>query len=82
MFLHLINAARPLHTQLMEVHPTMGEFTIFNQGDRAPNDGTYIETGVNSYHMGIQNPKKVSLHKGERFPDNTNHERKWIRMPK
>lgn len=60
----------------------MGEFTMFNQGDRAPNDGTYIETGVNSFHMGIQNPKKVTLHKGEQFPENTNHERKWIRMPK
>ncbi|MCR2805340.1 YjzC family protein [Paenibacillus soyae] len=60
----------------------MGEWTVFNQGDRAPNDGTYIETGVNDYHMGIEDPKKVRLHKGERFPQNTNHERKWIRMPK
>lgn len=60
----------------------MGEFTIFNQGDKAPNDGTYVETGVNSFHMGIQDPKRVTLHKGDRFPENTNHERKWTRAPK
>ncbi len=58
----------------------MGEGTIFSPGDRAPNDGTYIEDGVNSFHMGIQNPKKVKLSKGERFPETTNHERKWKRM--
>lgn len=58
----------------------MGESTVFSPGDKAPNDGTYIESGVNSFHMGIQDPKKVQLSKGERFPDTTNHERKWVRM--
>lgn len=58
----------------------MGEQTIFSPGDRAPNDGTYIEDGVNSYHTGINNPKKVNLLKGQRFPETTNHERKWKRM--
>ncbi|MCA0756364.1 YjzC family protein [Paenibacillus sp. N4] len=58
----------------------MGEWTLFSPGDRAPNDGVYIETGVNSFHMGIQNPKKVSLNRGQRFPETSNHERKWKRM--
>ncbi|SFE82957.1 YjzC-like protein [Paenibacillus algorifonticola] len=58
----------------------MGEGTLFSAGDKAPNDATYIEDGVNSFHQGIQNPQKVKLSKGQRFPDNTNHERKWKRM--
>ncbi|WP_169084062.1 YjzC family protein [Paenibacillus sp. PL91] len=58
----------------------MGEGTMFTPGDKAPNDGTYIEDGVNSFHMGIQNPKKVRLNKGDRFPQTTNHERIWRRM--
>lgn len=60
----------------------MGEFTTFNQGDRAPNDGTYVEVGVNAFHMGVEDPQRVTLRKGERFPQNTNHERKWKRAPK
>ncbi|MCK9857557.1 YjzC family protein [Paenibacillus sp. ATY16] len=58
----------------------MGEWTIFSPGDRAPNDGVYIETGDNSYHMGINNPQKVSLKRGEKFPETSNHERRWKRM--
>ncbi|MBD2871764.1 YjzC family protein [Paenibacillus arenilitoris] len=58
----------------------MGEWTKFVAGDRAPNDGVYIETGDNSFHMGIENPKKVTLKRGERFPETTNHERRWKRM--
>ncbi|WP_138754010.1 YjzC family protein [Paenibacillus sinopodophylli] len=58
----------------------MGEGTMFSPGDKAPNDGTYIEEGVNAFHMGIQNPKKVTLNKGQHFPDTSNHERKWKRM--
>src|SRR4051794_27312910 len=50
----------------------MGEWTEFNAGDRAPNEGAYIEVGENDYHMGINNPKKIHLHKGEKFPDTSN----------
>ncbi|WP_168123283.1 YjzC family protein [Paenibacillus sp. HB172176] len=60
----------------------MGQFTLFSPGDKAPNNGKYIEDGVNSYHMGIQNPKIIELEKGQHFPDTTNHERKWKKMPK
>ncbi|WP_028608675.1 YjzC family protein [Paenibacillus harenae] len=58
----------------------MGEWTTFVAGDRAPNDGTYIEHGDNSFHMGVKNPKKIQLSKGERFPETTNHERRWRLM--
>ncbi|MUT68400.1 YjzC family protein [Paenibacillus sp. NEAU-GSW1] len=58
----------------------MGEWTVFSPGDSAPNDGTYIEIGVNAFHMGVNDPKKVRLAKGERFPETSNHERKWKRM--
>ena len=60
----------------------MGEWTRFEEGDRAPNDGTYIEDGENSYHMGIQDPQQIRLTKGARFPATTNKDRKWIRKPK
>ena len=60
----------------------MGEWTLFSPGDKAPKSGTYIEDGVNSFHMGINNPQIFKLHKGDRFPNTSNHERKWKRMPK
>lgn len=59
----------------------MGERTEFNPGDRAPNAGQYIEIGENDFHMGINNPKIVTLKKGEHFPKTTNHNRKWQRKP-
>jgi hypothetical protein len=63
-----------------ELQPTMGEWTEFRPGDHAPNEGTYIEIGEASYHMGINDPKKVTLHKGERFPETSKKDRKWKRM--
>ena len=39
----------------------MGERTEFEPGDRVPNDGEYIEIGENDFHMGINDPKVVSL---------------------
>ena len=38
----------------------MGERTKFEQGFKAPNDGWYMEAGEDSFHMGINHPKKVS----------------------
>jgi hypothetical protein len=58
----------------------MGEKTLFEPGDKAPNDAEYIEVGENDFHMGINNPKKVRLSKGDRFPDNTNEDRKWKKV--
>ncbi|CAM3629865.1 YjzC family protein [Marinicrinis lubricantis] len=55
----------------------MGERTEFEPGDKAPNNGTYIEIGETAFHMGIENPKKVTLSKGDKFPETTNKDRKW-----
>ena len=58
----------------------MGERTEFNPGDKVPNDGVYIETGENDCIMGINDPKRVELKAGQRFPETGNHNRKWTRF--
>lgn len=58
----------------------MGEKTQFEPGDKAPNDGRYIEIGERSFHMGITDPQIIELKKGESFPETKNEDRKWIRM--
>lgn len=57
----------------------MGERTQFEPGDRAPNDGVYIETGEDDFHMGINDPRQVELQAGDRFPETSNDDRKWTR---
>ena len=56
----------------------LGEQTRFDAGDKAPNDGVYIEVGVKDHHMGIEDPKQIELKKGEKFPETTNDDRKWV----
>jgi hypothetical protein len=56
---------------------TLGEKTQFTIGDKAPNDGKYIEIGEDAIHMGINDPQIVTLKKGDPFPDTSNHNRKW-----
>lgn len=58
----------------------MGEQTQFNPGQKAPNDGIYVEVGENAFHMGINDPKSVELKKGDPFPETSNHNRKWVRV--
>ncbi|MFD0716151.1 YjzC family protein [Paenibacillus sp. GCM10027626] len=53
----------------------MGEWTHYRPGDRAPNDGTYIEIGERVDN--VNDPQQVSLSKGQRFPETSNHNRKW-----
>lgn len=57
----------------------MGEQTLFNPGDHAPNNGKYIETGDRDRIMGINDPQIISLEKGEEFPKTKNDHRKWTR---
>lgn len=57
----------------------MGEQTQFSPGDHVPNDGQYTEIGEAAFHMGINNPKIVTLQKGDTFPETRNHNRKWKR---
>ncbi|RAP74260.1 YjzC family protein [Paenibacillus montanisoli] len=58
----------------------MGEWTEFREGDRAPNDGMYIEIGEASFHMGVNKPQKIQLKKGDKFPALSNKDRKWKRF--
>lgn len=55
----------------------MGEVSMFTEGNKAPKAGVYIEDGENGNHDGVKDPQMVQLTKGERFPKNTNHNRKW-----
>ncbi|MDF2921127.1 MAG: YjzC-like protein [Paenibacillaceae bacterium] len=57
----------------------MGEASRFTVGQQAPNDGEYMEIGNHAVHMSINNPKHVHLKKGERFPENTNDDRVWVK---
>ncbi|CAM4303215.1 MULTISPECIES: YjzC family protein [Paenibacillus] len=58
----------------------MGEWTHFTDRHTAPNDGIYIEVGEHAVHTGVNNPRKVKLKKGQRFPELTNEDRRWTRM--
>ncbi|UOF90640.1 YjzC family protein [Fodinisporobacter ferrooxydans] len=57
----------------------MGQRNQFGPGDKVPNNGVYIEIGERAEVTGVSNPKKMKLHKGDRFPDTTNEDRKWTR---
>ncbi|MFC7678952.1 YjzC family protein [Paenibacillus sp. GCM10028914] len=56
----------------------MGERSEFHSGEKAPNNGVYIEVGVRDHIMGIENPQQVKLKQGDTFPDNTNDDRVWV----
>jgi hypothetical protein len=58
----------------------MGQSRQFRPGQKAPNNGIYIEIGETG--SGVMNPKKVKLKAGDRFPENSNHNRYWSYMPK
>lgn len=53
----------------------MGQSHQFRSGQKAPNNGTYIEIGEEG--DGVMNPKKIKLKAGDRFPENSNHNRHW-----
>jgi len=53
----------------------MGENRHFRAGQKAPNDGIYIEIGEKG--SSVVNPRQVRLQSGQRFPENSNHNRIW-----
>lgn len=59
----------------------MGQSHQFRAGQKAPNNGFYIEIGEEG--DGVMNPKKIKLKAGDPFPENSNHNRKWsyVRKP-
>lgn len=54
----------------------MGKRRQLRAGNQVPNDGVYIEIGEEG--DSVMNPKQVRLEKGERLPENSNHNRKWV----
>ncbi|CRK83484.1 YjzC family protein [Neobacillus massiliamazoniensis] len=53
----------------------MGQNRHFKSGQKAPNNGVYIETGETGDN--VLNPKRVKLKAGDPFPENSNHNRIW-----
>ncbi|WP_249872322.1 YjzC family protein [Oceanobacillus saliphilus] len=58
----------------------MGEGSQFRSGDKAPNNGVYIEIGETGSN--VNDPQQIKLHAGEKFPDNTNQNRIWVNKRK
>ncbi|WLR51566.1 YjzC family protein [Bacillus tianshenii] len=53
----------------------MGQQRQFNPGDKAPNNGMYVEIGETGSM--VKNPQQIHLSAGDRFPETANHNRKW-----
>lgn len=53
----------------------MGEVSQFRGGEKAPNNGIYIEVGREG--SGVENPNQVEMSKGEKFPETANNDRFW-----
>ena len=58
----------------------MGQQRRFRPGDKAPNNGMYIEIGETGDN--VVNPKKIHLEAGDEFPETSNHNRQWTYMRK
>lgn len=53
----------------------MGEYTHFRFGQKAPNNGLYREIGEEG--NSVSDPKSIKLEVGDKFPQNSNHDRVW-----
>lgn len=53
----------------------MGQSHRFRAGDKAPNNGIYVEVG-DTGSMVIR-PKQIKLKAGDHFPENSNDDRQW-----
>lgn len=75
------NKIRPTgHTTVIERKGVskMGQNHQFKPGQKAPNNGYYVEIGETG--STVNNPKQIKLEAGEKFPDTQNQNRVW--MPK
>lgn len=53
----------------------MGQNRQFHPGQKAPNNGTYIEIGETGSM--VKHPRQVQLEAGQEFPETTNENRLW-----
>ncbi|QPC46057.1 YjzC family protein [Mangrovibacillus cuniculi] len=58
----------------------MGQAHQFKSGQKAPNNGMYVEIGETGSM--VQHPKQVKLRAGDRFPETSNDDRVWTYKPK
>lgn len=53
----------------------MGQRHQFKHGDKAPNNGFYVEIGETGSM--VKGPKQIHLDAGDSFPSNSNKDRVW-----
>lgn len=53
----------------------LGQNRQFKPGQKAPNNGVYIEIGETGSN--VNNPQKITLNAGDSFPETANHNRVW-----
>ncbi|MGG2066697.1 MULTISPECIES: YjzC family protein [unclassified Bacillus (in: firmicutes)] len=53
----------------------MGQSHRFRAGQKAPNDGIYVEIGETGSM--VKDPQMVKLSAGDRFPEVKNQNRQW-----
>lgn len=58
----------------------MGEGSQFRTGQKAPNNGVYIEVGETGSN--VNDPQQIELNAGDTFPGNTNQNRIWVNKRK
>ena len=58
----------------------LGQNRHFKHGQKAPNNGEYIEIGETGSN--VVNPRKIKLKAGEYFPETTNDDRHWTYVSK
>ncbi|WP_046173425.1 YjzC family protein [Domibacillus indicus] len=58
----------------------MGQNHQFKPGQKAPNNGVYMEIGEKG--TSVENPLKIKLEAGDHFPETTNQNRIWTYQPK
>ena len=53
----------------------MGQSRQFRAGQKAPNNGIYLEVGESGSN--VKNPKSLKMKAGDAFPENSNGDRIW-----
>lgn len=54
---------------------TVGQSRQFRSGQKAPNNGFYVEVGETGDN--VKNPRKIKLKAGDSFPETENENRIW-----
>lgn len=55
----------------------MGERTQFDPGEKAPNDGLYVQVSESRHTGSVADSQVIRLRQGDPFPKTANKDRKW-----